>query len=176
MKFTESPSNKNVGVRLNCIPLTVFQGMEYLIMFTVIMVLVSAVKNSQAFRKSGDLHTSPVVLPSNGLVERTVQTVKNIIRKSLESGEAQYLGLLAYRTTLDNQKSPAEFLMGRSLRSNLPVTEKQLEVEGSEDVIKWRTEKKKLQMFYHDQHARPMKPLKRLFDYKKQVWGKKRSC
>ena len=62
--------------------------------------------------------SSPQYPQSNGAVERAVQTVKNIIKKN----EDVAMGLLCYRTTpLHNGFSPAELLMGRRLRTNLPM-------------------------------------------------------
>ena len=64
------------------------------------------------------LTSSPYFPQSNGLAERAVQTVKNILRDSRDT----YLSLLIYRTTPLPwcNLSPAELLMGRKLRSNLP--------------------------------------------------------
>ena len=66
-------------------------------------------KNKWGFKH---VTSSPHFPSSNGLVEKAVQTVKNIITKSIESGTDPCLGLLAYRSTpIDNHKSPAELLM-----------------------------------------------------------------
>lgn len=67
--------------------------------------------------------SSPRYAQSNGLVERGVQTVKNIFKKSAETGQDPYLGLLAYRTSPVSglQVSPAQLLMSRSLRTKLPT-------------------------------------------------------
>jgi hypothetical protein len=55
---------------------------------------------------------------SNGASERAVQTAKNILRMADDS----QLALLSYRTTLIiNGYSPAQLLMGRQLRSNVPT-------------------------------------------------------
>ena len=43
--------------------------------------------------------SSPLYPRSNGFSERTVQTVKAILKKADASGEDPYLGLLMYRTT-----------------------------------------------------------------------------
>ncbi|CAB4025806.1 retrotransposon-like family member retr-1 [Paramuricea clavata] len=105
--------------------------------------------------------SSPHFPSSNGLVEKAVQTVKNIISKSIESGADPYLGLLAYRSTpLDNHKSPAELLMGRTLKTDLPVVENQLNVKDSKAVVAWKTKKKEIQKAYHDREAKPLPPLK----------------
>ena len=62
--------------------------------------------------------SSPKYPQSNGEAERMVQTVKHLLTKSDEPQAA----LLAYRSTpLENGYSPAEILMGRKLRTTLPV-------------------------------------------------------
>ena len=69
----------------------------------------------------GFKHTtsSPRFPQSNGEAERGVQTVKNLLKKS----DDPYLALLIYRSTpLPNSNySPAELLMSRKLRTNLPI-------------------------------------------------------
>ena len=62
--------------------------------------------------------SSPRYLASNGKVERAVRTVKSFLKKYNDP----YLALLIYRSTpLHNGYSPAELLMGRRLRTTLPV-------------------------------------------------------
>ena len=69
----------------------------------------------------GFKHTtsSPRFPQSNGEAERGVQTIKNLLKKS----DDPYLALLKYRSTpLPNSNySPAELLMSRKLRTNLPI-------------------------------------------------------
>lgn len=77
--------------------------------------------NFQTFSESyGFTHvtSSPRYPTSNGEVERAVQTVKNLLKRNNDP----YLGLLSYRNTkLQNGYSPAELLLGRRLRTTLPV-------------------------------------------------------
>ena len=71
-------------------------------------------KNKWGFKH---VTSSPHFPSSNGLVKKAVQTVKNIIGKSIKSGTDPYLGLLAYRSTpIDSHKSPAELFMGEHLK------------------------------------------------------------
>lgn len=65
--------------------------------------------------------SSPHYPQSNGLAEKGVQIVKRLLKKSQDSGEDFWLGLLAYRSTpLEDGRSPGELLQGRRLRSNVP--------------------------------------------------------
>ena len=59
---------------------------------------------------------------SNGLIERTIQTVKKTLRKAFQSGDDMYLSILALRTTPSkgNNESPAYMLMKRNQRTLLP--------------------------------------------------------
>ena len=68
--------------------------------------------------------SSPHFPQSNGQAERTVQTVKKLLKES----DDPYMALLNYRTTSFPWcgLSPAQLLMGRQLRANLPLTEEQL--------------------------------------------------
>ena len=65
---------------------------------------------------------SPRYPKSNGLAERTVGTVKRIIRKCAESGTDLRMSLLHLRATPidDKTASPAELLFGRPITTNIP--------------------------------------------------------
>ena len=68
--------------------------------------------------------SSPLFAQSNGQAERTVQTVKRLLKESLDP----HMALLTYRSTPFPwcNLSPAELLMGRSLRANIPLLSTQL--------------------------------------------------
>lgn len=87
----------------------------------------------RTFAKEWDFkHTtsSPHFPQSNGLVENSVKTVKKLMYKAADSGTDFYRSLLVYRTTpLECGMSPAQLLMGRLLRSNLPIPENLLKTK-----------------------------------------------
>ena len=70
---------------------------------------------------------SPKHSQSNGMVEKMVGICKRIFAKAKSAEKDPYLGILEYRTTpIKLGFSPSELLMGRKLRSVLPVTVDQL--------------------------------------------------
>ncbi|XP_014665892.1 PREDICTED: uncharacterized protein K02A2.6-like [Priapulus caudatus] len=74
-------------------------------------------------KQYGFIHktNSPQFPSSNGFIERTVQTVKNVFTKARESGNDPHLAMLCLRTTpVDhNTPSPSELLNNRRYRANL---------------------------------------------------------
>ena len=82
-----------------------------------------------AYEKSFTHQTSSPIYPqSNVKAERAVKTLKRLLTKSRDPYET----LLAYRTTpLANRYSPAALLMGRKLRTGIPVWPTSLNPEWS---------------------------------------------
>ena len=81
----------------------------------------ASAKFAEFARDYGFTHitSSPGFPQSNGAAERSVQTLKAMLRKS----EDPYKALMCYRSTpLHNGYSPAELLFGRRLRTHLPIT------------------------------------------------------
>ena len=68
--------------------------------------------------------SSPLHPQSNGFIERSVQTVKNLLRKAETWGQDPYLALLTYRTTPvdSNLPPPIQLLNHRDYRTQLPCS------------------------------------------------------
>ena len=98
--------------------------------------------------------SSPKYPRSNGFVERTIQTVKNTMRKAIDNGDDPCLALLALRTTpgTDNSPSPAFRLMNRHLRTPLPY----LKTEKESPPLPRSSKVKE----HHDKHSKMLEPLK----------------
>lgn len=109
------------------------------------------------------VHTtsSPHYAQSNGLSERAVRTIKNIIKKSTCERADFYLGLLNLRATpRDSIGSPSQLLMGRRLRTKLPVHDNKLQSERDNNSDYTNIIKKKLRSKeYYDLHSRPLADL-----------------
>ena len=95
------------------------------------MVVSTHPRNLSHSLNSGNLNTlspGPLYPQANGLVEKSVQTVKNLLTKANQDNLDPYLGLLEYRKTpIDEVGSPAQLLMSRRLRSIIPTTAAQLQ-------------------------------------------------
>ena len=84
--------------------------------------------------------TSPVFSQSNGFIERTIQTVKNSLKKTMTSNEDPFLPLLALWTTPGKDRlSPAQKLMGRTLRTIIPSVKHHLKTTNSVKISKKTT-------------------------------------
>ncbi|XP_008484648.1 uncharacterized protein K02A2.6-like [Diaphorina citri] len=83
------------------------------------------------------IYSSPHYARSNGMAERGIQIAKNIMKKSLESGVSFYELLLEYRSTPipDIGVAPSVMLMGRRLKTKIPISDKNLKPLGSLDEV-----------------------------------------
>ena len=119
---------------------------------------------AQFCKKWGITHltSSPQYPRSNGLAEKSVQTLKKLLSKSLKSGSDANLVILQYRNTpIGNEGSPAQLLMGRRLRETLPVLETQYlphTIDPSE-VKKNQTERQERRKHYYNRGCRPLRPI-----------------
>ena len=104
--------------------------------------------------------SSPRFPQSNGQAERTVQTVKNLIRKA----EDPFRALLDYRNTpIDGlEMSPAQMFLGRRLKTDLPTTTPLLEqtkTNKAELKLRMQTLQVKAKHNYDKHAGRELKPL-----------------
>ena len=135
-------------------------------------------KEYQKFtREWGVQHTtsSPYYPQSNGLAEKSVQIIKKMWNKACADKQDLYLCLLAYRNTvIDNLASPAQLLMGRRLRSNLPVVSSQLQPEVVHpELVKLKLkENKQTQKRYYDIGSRSLPPIQKREKARVQIQGK----
>ena len=106
--------------------------------------------------------SSPRYPQSNGMSERAIQTIKNLLRKADEDGHDHYVALLEYRNTpiTGMQQSPAQLLMSRMLKSKLPTTMALLQPEVQEHVRERLEQRAKTQKEYFDRNAKPLQPVK----------------
>ena len=96
--------------------------------------------------------SSPEYPHGNAKVERSVQTVKTLIMKAFEEKQDPHKALLAYRTSplYKNSLSPAEFLMGRKLRT--PLNSHIIQEESPNQRIYYDTK-------YGNEHAKNLQDL-----------------
>ncbi|CAB3262453.1 unnamed protein product [Arctia plantaginis] len=93
-----------------------------------------------------DITSSPYYSQSNGLAENAVKIAKHLIKKNEDNIDK---ALLEYRSTpLENGFSPAELLMGRKLRTFLPILPRELTKKNNETVIYKEKEIKNNQQSY----------------------------
>ena len=105
--------------------------------------------------------SSPIYSQSNGRVENSVKTAKAIMTKAAESGNDPFLSLLDWRNTPSESlgASPAQILMGRRTRTQLPTTAGLLINRDFDKVSKALTASKKRQAIYYDVGARKRPPI-----------------
>ncbi|UYV72007.1 K02A2.6-like [Cordylochernes scorpioides] len=100
---------------------------------------------------------SPLHPRSNGLVERNVQTIKNLIKKARQGDENPFLTLLNFRSPkIDGVESPAALLFGRDITTKLPYTNSYLKprkINIGKVQNRWR-ERQIVQKGYHDRGSK----------------------
>lgn len=124
------------------------------------------------------LTSSPTYPKSNGLAESSVKTVKTMMKKAQDRDDFQK-SLLIYRSApLQNGLSPAQMLMGRCIRSNLPVNEDLLTPKSAYKVRKVKEEQKAKQRRLYNRTTKHLPMLKpgdmvRLRDISTGTWRQK---
>jgi transposase InsO family protein len=105
--------------------------------------------------------SSPYYPKSNGMVERAIQTLKSMLVKTLDTKGDPNLAIIDYNNTPKvGLKAPAQMLMGRLLKTVIPVPKETLKpiFPTSESVISLRENQEK-QKKYYNKSARPLRDL-----------------
>lgn len=105
--------------------------------------------------------SSPNYPRSNGLAENAVKIVKGLMRKAHAGNEDFHRSLMIYRSApLENGLSPAQMLMGRRIRTNLPIREDLLDTPHTSLVKTFKLKQKIKQKRLYDRKAKPLTALK----------------
>ena len=123
--------------------------------------------NSQEFKEFAASYefevitSSPGHPQSNGKVENTIKTAKNIMMKAKQAGTDVYLSLLDWRNTPSEgmSSSPAQRMFGRRTRTLLPTTSSLLKPKVQEDVKEKLIKQKSKQVKYYNQTSKELPPL-----------------
>lgn len=101
--------------------------------------------------------SSPRYPQSNGMAERNVGIAKNLITKSLESGQELYLSLLEFRNTPIHSlgASPSQILFSRRCRTRIPIHDSKLEPKIVTNVLDNIKKSQIKTQFYYNQKTRP---------------------
>ena len=100
---------------------------------------------------------SPRDSNANGKAEMGVKIVKKLLKKAYDSGGDPYLALLNYRASpLECGKSPAQLLMGRNVRTRLPMILKDKPDKVIQDKIAKLRHRQKV---HYDKGTKPLEPL-----------------
>ena len=88
--------------------------------------------------------------------------MKSLLEKAKDDNNDPHLAMLeAKNTPVDNYRSPAELVVGRQLRSVLPVNPINLKTKTIDDAeSKERRKKNKEKQRKYDQHTKEMKELR----------------
>ena len=130
------------------------------------------------FSKEWGFHhvtTSPYHPQVNGLAEKSVQIIKNLLTKAKLDNKDPYLSLLEYRnTSVYNVGSPAQLSMSRRLNSLLPSTQEQLtpHVIDLDKVIEVMRKKQEMSKEHYDHGTRQLSVLKRSDAVRIQMQGR----
>ena len=120
-----------------------------------------------------DLQTSSPGYPkSNGMVERSIQTIKQLLRKAQYEGKDPYLALLNFRTSPLSgiEQSPAEIMFGRPIKTKMPL---QFGFQQTNEEIKRKLmQKQAKQKMYYDRGSKPLDDL----EVGQKVYMRKEKC
>lgn len=109
--------------------------------------------------------SSPNYAQSNGLAERTIQTVKKLLKKAMDDNQDPYLAILELRNTAIpgvSDMSPVELLFGRKTRTRLPTRTSLLKPRYDNLKIKQQLQDKQQHMKNtYDKSAKPLPDLQK---------------
>ena len=100
---------------------------------------------------------------SNGKAESAVQEAKKILKKAAASRSDPYLALLAHRNTPQEGfgTSPAQRLLSRRTKTNLPTSSNLLKPSVAEDTLEKDKQRKLKQKCYYDRSANDLPDLQK---------------
>ena len=107
--------------------------------------------------------TSPYHHQSNGKAESAVKEAKKILKKTAASKSDPYLVLLAHRNTPQEGfgTSPAQRLLSRRTKTNLPTSSNLLKPSVAENTLEKDKLRKLKQKFYYDRSASDLQDLQK---------------
>jgi hypothetical protein len=117
------------------------------------------------FAKSWDFvvcTSSPLHPKSNGLAEKSVSIMKNMLRKTNDAGRDVYLSLVMYRNSPlgDVNLSPAQLIFGRRVRTKLPAAQVLFQPEKGNTSLTPRLQERQVKSkSRYDSKAREWTPL-----------------
>ena len=105
--------------------------------------------------------SSPTHSQSNGMTERSIQTVKHLFRKAHAERKGENIALLDYRNApmLDCEYSLTQLLMNRMLRDKIPTKPDILKPKVPAKAREQLINKQKTLKQYYDKGAKDTKPL-----------------
>eukprot|EP00914_Ancora_sagittata_P018235 GHVO01036049.1.p1 GENE.GHVO01036049.1~~GHVO01036049.1.p1 ORF type:complete len:369 (+),score=47.78 GHVO01036049.1:97-1107(+) len=124
--------------------------------------------------------SSPYHPKSNGMAEAAVKAMKQLLKKTKESNQDLYKGLLAYRNTPQNAslKSPAQLLMGRRLSEPLLVHPSAMTDDDNDAEINAKLAEQERQQQTYNRQSRALSELPlgapvRIQHHTEKDWGTK---
>ncbi|XP_045446883.1 uncharacterized protein K02A2.6-like [Melitaea cinxia] len=105
--------------------------------------------------------SSPEYPQSNGMVEREIQTIKNLFKKAIHEKKDPYLILLEFRNTpISNTiASPAENLFNRKIRGIVPINQKCFYPKVNQNLREKLIEKQNKDKYFYNRNKKDLRPI-----------------
>lgn len=105
--------------------------------------------------------SSPEYPQSNGMVEREIQTIKNLFKKAIHEKKDPYLVLLEFRNTpISNTiASPAENLFNRKIRGIVPINQKSFYPKVNQNLREKLIEKQNKDKYFYNRNKKDLRPI-----------------